>query len=59
MNQELDTFTYMMAAEKMTNLLFTIEQTLAFMEEYSVKPDEEVKKALMPLMEQMRKWVNG
>ncbi len=59
MNQDLETFAYMMAAEKMGNLLFTIDQTFEFMQEYSIKPDEEVKKALLPKIEQMRKWVDG
>ena len=57
MAQEIDTFVYMMAAEKLGNMLFTIEQTLEFMTEYGVKPDEEVKKALKPLVDQMRKWI--
>lgn len=59
MNQEIETFTYMMAAEKMSNLLFTLEQTIEFMEEYKVKPDDEVKKYLMPLIERTRKWLDG
>ena len=57
MNKEVDTFTYMMAAEKMINMLFTIEKTMEFMEEYKVKPDEEVKKALIPMIDDMRKWI--
>lgn len=56
MSSEIDTFTYMMAAEKMVNLLYTIESTMEFMKEYDVKPDEEVKKALMPLIKQMNDW---
>lgn len=59
MNQEIETFTYMMATEKMSNLLFTLEQTIEFMEEYKVKPDDEVKKYLMPLIERTRKWLDG
>lgn len=56
MSTEIDTFTYMMAAEKMVNLLYTIESTMEFMKEYDVKPDEEVKKALIPLIKQMNDW---
>ncbi len=42
----------------MSNLLFTIENTMEFLEEYKVKPDDAVRKALKPLIEQMKKWVN-
>ena len=56
MSTEIDTFTYMMAAEKMVNLLYSIESTMEFMKEYDVKPDEEVKKALIPLIKQMNDW---
>lgn len=55
---EVETMTYMMAAEKMGNMIFTIESTLDFLEEYKVKPDDEVKKALIPMMENLKKWVN-
>jgi len=56
MGEDLETMTYMMAAEKMVNLLFTMENTLEFLEEYKVKPDEEVKKALMPMIKQLSDW---
>lgn len=56
MTDEIDTLTYMMAAEKMINMLFTIENTMTFMVEYSVKPDEEVKKALIPMIKQLEEW---
>ncbi len=59
MKDELKTMTYMMANEKIVNLLFTVEQTMQFMLEYDVKPDEEVKKALIPMIETMRKWLEG
>jgi hypothetical protein len=58
MGEELDTLTYMIAAEKMGNLIYTIESTMGFMEEYGVKPDEEVKKVLNPMVELMRKWLD-
>ncbi len=54
---EIETMTYMMAAEKMQNMIFTIEATMGFLLEYKVKPDEEVVKCLSPLIEQMKKWM--
>lgn len=56
---EIDTFVYMMASEKMVSMLSLIDQTFEFLEEYKVNPDEEVKKALLPLIERMRKWTDG
>lgn len=56
---EIDTFVYMMAAEKMVNLLFCMEITMNFMDEYQVKPDDEVKKALLPLIERINKWTGA
>lgn len=58
MGEDLDTMTYMIAAEKMGNLLHTIESTMSFMLEYKVQPDEEVKKALHPLIKVMENWLN-
>lgn len=58
MGEDLDTMTYMIAAEKIGNLLHTMEQTMQFMTEYQVKPDEEVKKALVPMIEVMKKWLD-
>lgn len=55
----MDIFVYMMAAEKMVSMISIIDQTMEFMEEYKVKPDEEVKKALKPLVERMKKWVEN
>lgn len=59
MSEDLDTMTYMMAAEKMINMLFTIENTFQFLDEYKVKPDDEVVKALEPMIERMSKWVKS
>jgi len=56
MGEDLHTITYMIAAEKMVNLLFVLEQTMDFMEEYQVKPDVEVKKALIPMIKQLSEW---
>jgi len=58
MTNEIETMTYMIAAEKMSNLLFTIENTMEFLEEYKVKPDDAVKNALKPLIEQMKRWLD-
>ena len=58
MTNDLDIMTYMIAAEKMSNLLFVIEQTMSFMEEYKVQPDEEVKKELIPMIDQMKRWID-
>lgn len=57
MQSDIDTMTYMMAAEKMENLIFTIEATIGFLVEYKVKPDEEVVKALEPLLDKMKTWL--
>jgi hypothetical protein len=56
MGNDLDAMTYMIAAEKMVNLLFVMEQTLEFLEEYKIQPDDEVKKALMPMIKQLSEW---
>ena len=52
-----DEFAYMMAAEKVVNLAFTIEQVLIFVEDYEIKPDDEVRKVLIPLVKQLKKWL--
>lgn len=57
MTKEMDAFAYMMAAEKVVNLIFLIEQMMIFMEEYSIEPDEEVKKALAPEIEKLKNWI--
>ena len=57
--KETDTFAYMMAAEKVSNIAFTLEQTIEFMNEYSIKPDEEVKKVLTPIIEKWNKWLKS
>jgi hypothetical protein len=57
MSNENHAMSYMMAAEKMINLIFTIENTLIFMQEYEIKPDDEVKKALKPLLINLENWL--
>lgn len=54
---EIDTFAYMMAAEKMVSMISVMEQTMEFMIEYGIKPDEEVKKELKPLITRIEKWI--
>lgn len=56
---ETEVFAYMMAAEKMVNMLSVMEQNIEFYEEYKVKPDEEVKKALIPLLQKWEKWLKS
>jgi hypothetical protein len=50
-------FAYMIANEKMVNMLSTIDQTMAFMQEYEIIPDDEVKKALIPVIKQLERWI--
>lgn len=57
MGEDLDAFKYMMAAEKMTNMIFVIEQTIEFLEEYGIKPDLQVKNALTPIIDEIRDWL--
>ncbi len=52
-----DDIKYYMAAEKMANLIYCVEMTMEFMEEFKIVPDEEVKKALNPLMERLIEWM--
>lgn len=59
MNDDLDKFVYVTANEKVVNMICTIELTLAFLEEYKIKPDEAVKNALTPLMKEIKDWVDG
>lgn len=56
MNKEIDTFAYMMAAEKMVGMLSVMDQTMEFIEEYGIKPDDQVKKALIPMLDKLKKW---
>ena len=58
MKDQIDTFVYMMANEKTVNMIQTVENTLEFMDEYGVKPDDEVKKAMMPIVERLKEWIN-
>jgi len=58
MREEIDTFKYMMAAEKLIGLLSNMDQVLDFLDEYEIKPDIEVKKALTPKLESFKKWMD-
>lgn len=56
-NKMIDLMAHMIACEKMVNMISTIEQTFEFIDEYQIRADIEVKKALLPLIEKMNKWV--
>ena len=58
MNDGLDKFVYVTANEKVVNMICTIELTLAFLDEYKIKPDEAVKNALTPLINELKDWVD-
>ena len=57
MNKDLDVFVYMMANEKLVAMMSVIEQNLEFFNEYGVKPDDEVRKAMLPLIKQLSDWI--
>ena len=57
--EDMENLKYFMASEKVLNMIFTVEQTLEFLVEYSIKPDDEVKKALKPILDDLRKWIDG
>jgi hypothetical protein len=58
MEKDFDVMKYYMAAEKVNSLIFTINQLLQFTEEYEINPDDEVKKALDPLLNSLKKWID-
>lgn len=49
---------FMMCAEKTINLIFTIENTLVFFKENDIKADEQVRKALQPVLENLKNWMD-
>lgn len=57
MNENNDFFIYMMANEKLVSMIATVDQTMEFLSEYKVKPDDEVRKAMLPLIKQMTDWI--
>lgn len=57
MEKDLEGFKYMMAAEKMGNMISVMEQMIQFLEEYKIKPDFEVKIALIPIIDELRNWL--
>lgn len=59
MNGDLDSIKYFMAAEKTMNIIYSIEQTIEFLEEYQIKADESVKLALIPVLDKMKKWAEA
>jgi len=58
MTEEENYFKYYIASEKVQNLIFTIEQMMEYMQEYNIKPDEEVKKVLIPTIDAVKRWLN-
>lgn len=48
---------YFMAAEKVGSLIYSIEQTLEYLEEFKIEADDEVKKELKPCLEKLMEWV--
>lgn len=53
-----DSLKYFMASEKVLNMIFTVEQAMEFFTEYNIEADDEVKKALTPILEQLKKWIS-
>ena len=58
MGNDLDVMKYYQAAEKIQTLVYTIEITMQYMDEFEIKPDEDVKRALHTPMEQIKKWLS-
>ena len=56
-NKKPDLVTYMIASEKMSNFLQIAEHTIMFMDENSIKPDENVKNVLVPMLDKFHKWL--
>ena len=56
---EYETMKYFMAAEKVGNLLHCMGMTIEFIEEFKIKPDDEVRKAVIPLLENLTKWLKN
>ena len=57
MNIEIDAMKYYMAAEKVGNLIYCIEITLEFLEEFKIEADENVKEALLPHVNKLKDWL--
>ncbi len=57
MNIEIDAMKYYMAAEKVGNLIHSIEITLEFLEEFKIEADENVKGALLPCVDKLKEWL--
>ena len=57
MNIEIDAMKYYMAAEKVSNLIYSIEITLEFLEEFKIEADDNVKSALNPCVDKLKEWL--
>jgi hypothetical protein len=58
MKNEFDVMKFYQAAEKVLTLVYTIEITMQYMQEFDVKPDDDVKQALHAPLEQLKKWLS-
>ena len=56
-NVEFEGIKYYMAAEKLENLLHSIDATFNFMEEFGIIPDEDVKSAIKPVIKRLTEWI--
>ncbi len=59
MKEDLNTLKYFAASERVQSLIFSIEMTMEFMEEFQIKPDEAVKVNLMPIIDRLKKWTES
>lgn len=57
MDENIETMKYFIASEKVQNMIFTIEMSLEYLEEYKIEPDEMVKKTLGPVVKQLTNWL--
>jgi len=57
MSDDVDKFKYMLATEKVVNMIFVIELTVAFLLEHEIKADTQVKNALNPILDNLRNWL--
>ena len=57
MKNNLEPMIYFMAAEKVGSLIYSIEQTLEYLEEFKIEADDEVKKELKPCLEKLMVWI--
>lgn len=59
MKNEIDVMKYFMAAEKVHGLIGAMDRLIEFTEEFNIEADTEVKKALLPFIEKIQKWLGN